>query len=750
MKKTYPYLNDISFLNKIYGQHNKVSYCNIVSLNWDEKPLQEIQGKIISASISCNGDSTIRRTANLSVKIQDSSELYSNVDSLFNINKKIFLETGINNGFRHLGEQYYPEYPIIWFPFGVYVITNHSITHDSSGVTINLNLSDKMSLLNGDAGGVIPASTNFESVDTLGADGDLHTEYIQINQIIPEMLNHFGGEDLNRIIVNDVPNRIKQVLKWHSSIPLYLWIDKNNYANCYYTQSVISPNSPEGTNYFSKMITYNYDAGYTYTPFVYPGELTANAGDSVCTVLDKIKNTLGNYEYFYDVFGNFIFQEIKNYVNTSEWRTMVQNRSYGNNDVFLPYTINPTLQSKVYSFNNSDFIISYSNSPQFNMIKNDFVVWGERKTDTGLRLACRYHLAIDKRPKLENDWLITSAHGFCYDTNIQDRVKRCFIVTNHYSTLADLTNTIPQGIVGKYYTVGNGATKDVYTWVTDTAAYEQAYKNLSSASSVTIYTPSTQPKAGYIKLPMASYRASILLKPQTNWRNILYYQGLLASFNGTDAGYYWAELCNEWPKIYDVEGNKNQDGAYTGIDTGEAWIKEKIDMPTCLDWWLDIIDNDSTLNNFAVDVIGRRSYAKVESGCNCVFEPDIPDIVMVNISANDDTKFDTRTLMTWRELRELGLYPSQVSPSIYDSLIPGGTFNSCYQSVRQLLTDYTNYNENISVTCLPIYHLEPNTRVSFNDPESGIYGDYMINSISFNLGYNGTMTINAKKCVEKI
>jgi len=42
-----------------------------------------------------------------------------------------------------------------------------------------------------------------------------------------------------------------------------------------------------------------------------------NAGDSVVTILDQIVNLLGNYEYFYDINGNFRFQEIKNYLNTT-------------------------------------------------------------------------------------------------------------------------------------------------------------------------------------------------------------------------------------------------------------------------------------------------------------------------------------------------------------------------------------------------------------------------------------------------
>ena len=68
MIKNYPYLKDTPFLNKIYGQHNKTVYVNINILSWEERKLAEVQGQVISGTISVNGDSTIRRTANLSIK----------------------------------------------------------------------------------------------------------------------------------------------------------------------------------------------------------------------------------------------------------------------------------------------------------------------------------------------------------------------------------------------------------------------------------------------------------------------------------------------------------------------------------------------------------------------------------------------------------------------------------------------------------------------------------------------------------
>lgn len=754
MIKKYPYLKDTNFLNKIYGQHNKSIYAKITVLDWRERPIKEIQGRITSGSISVNGDSSVRRTANLSVKILDVEEIYSNPDSLISINKKIFLELGLSNSFAHMRNSYYSDSPIVWFPFGTYIIQSCSFSHDLTGVTANLSLGDKMCLLNGDAGGVIPAAVNFESVDTLGPDGDLHSEWLRINQIIPELLNHFGKEDLNKIIVNDIPNKIKQALKWRGTNPLYLWTSKSDQMNVFYTP-IRTPSGIDRTDWTIRKIIYNYDAGYTYTDFVFPEELVASPGDTVCTILDKIKNKLGNFEYYYDVFGNFIFQEIKNYVNTTEWRTAWQNFQLSD---YLPYAYNTRLNSTVYSFENNDFVISYNNSPQYNMIKNDFVVWGVREGSNDLKLPCRYHLAIDTRPFIEEDWHFE--FPICFDTDMSDKIRKPHYIypkdrNGHvFDSLAQLKRKYPTGIVGRYYYVNaGGAAPDetgVYTWITDIDNYYNLYNNyISSAEGLAsniepLKRSSDEENIGYIKMPLATYytTGAFIIDKDSDWRNILFFQGFKDSIIGltnesSGPGYYWAEMCNEWPKLYDIENNQ--------------WIDGILDMPSSFDWWIDFIDNDAEMSKFSVDAIGRRSYVKSDNDCNCVFEPDIPDIVMVRLGTNNEEEIvDIRSNETIDQLKELGLVPTQVSEAVYDSVTPGGTFNSCYQHVRQILTDYTNYNESVTITCLPIYHLEPNTRIFLNDVESGIYGDYIINTISFNLDNSGTMTINAKKVIEKI
>jgi len=93
---------------------------------------------------------------------------------------------------------------------------------------------------------------------------------------------------------------------------------------------------------------------------------------------------------------------------------------------------------------------------------------------------------------------------------------------------------------------------------------------------------------------------------------------------------------------------------------------------------------------------------------------------------------------------------AQVRPEIYSLLLTGGFLRSAYEEIRKELYQYTNYNEQISLTTLPIYYLEPNVRITVRDPKSGIYGDYMIKTISLPLDVNGTMTLSCTKALERI
>ena len=677
MIKNYKYLKDAAFLKEMDAQHLQEQYVKITLLDWKENPIQEIQGISTGGSINLNGNSSVRRTCNLSVfaKSEEFSNV-TNVDNLFSINKKVDIEIGLKNVTNK-----YLEYPIIWYPQGVYTIASPSLSHSPSGINISLQLRDKMSLLNGDAGGTIPASTQFDRYDTIDDKGEYITLKPTIHQIIKELVNHFGNEQLGKIIINDVPHRIKQVMKWIGNTPLYLVGDDGNY-------SMTTDRNAAGEKY--KVFEYGEDIGYIYTDFVYPGELIGNEGDTVCTILDKIKNLLGNYEYYYDIDGNFIFQEIKNYLNTTHATVISNNITQG-------YEVDHSSGKSVYVFDDGKITTSFSNNPQYNMIKNDFVVWGIRKNANGNDVPIRYHLAVDDKPQIGNVYEV-----FFYEDPDDGIIKaKSPIPYNDYNSLIE-----NDGVEGLFYITKNN--NKIYKWE------DEQYKE--------------------INVEMVKVKT-------TDWRSELYLQGTQAEPFGIESNYYFTELRNEWPKIYNLQ-------KYNYIENGETiyygdFYDEVLATPSDMDFYLDFIDSGSALGQFSVSNIGRRSMVKNSNDINCIFESDIPDFVIIE-AGRPDTE-DKRD-----ECEKKNQSYIQVSSSIFKLLATGGSQNAAYEEIKNLLYQYTNYNNNISLQCLPIYHLEPNTRITVRDVDSDIYGDYMISTLSIPLDINGTTSISAQKALQKI
>jgi hypothetical protein len=56
--------------------------------------------------------------------------------------------------------------------------------------------------------------------------------------------------------------------------------------------------------------------------------------------------------------------------------------------------------------------------------------------------------------------------------------------------------------------------------------------------------------------------------------------------------------------------------------------------------------------------------------------------------------------------------------------------------------------ESATITTIPIYHLEPNTRIYLYDDQVGLDGDYIVSKFTVPLTYNGTMQITATKAAE--
>lgn len=695
MRKRYPYLQDSyienenealerrNFLSKIDSFVNQKRYVKITLLNWQEEPLKEIEGIITGGSMTLDGSSAVRRTCTMTTAVDATSYDIEDADEDFAIDKKIYLEIGIVNYTKE-----YPEYPVLWFPQGVFFIKNFGCnSSSSSAVNINLTLTDKMAMLNGDVGGKLPAATIFDTEITQTETGESSKVKVPVYRIIQEAVNHFGGEDLNNIVIEDVPLRIKRIMQWTGDTPLYL-VSNGGTAESGTLSYIPQMEKPTSGAYLQ--INNGDDAGYVYDDFTYPGELTLNAGDTVCGLLDKIKSLLGNYEYFYDVYGVFHFQEIKNYLNTTQATTLLDDMNYNN------YLVETAIPKTVYTFSSNTNLISINAAPQYNNIKNDYVIQGLRKsTSTDISYPVRYHLVIDTKPMVGQRY-----NNLLVYVELETDI--------HKMVVPQVVAELPE--IGEFNTVYRQGDK-AFVWDDDTWKEVEVIK----------YFDTTNP---YVT---------------KDWRTQLYVQGLIAERLGTDVGYYYAELKEFWPQIYDVAEQKFW---------GEK-EEEPVQLQALCDgnFYLDFIDSSGPLGKYSISAIGRRQQVVVDEDINCLFEPEIPNIVFLNLDLADTDPDEFDDLKA--ECMASGQPYAQTRGEVFNAFMTGGYHNSAWDRVTLELYSHTTYQKTLSLTALPVYYLEPNVRVYINDEATQTKGDYMIQSISIPLNIGSVMSVTCNECTIK-
>ena len=492
------FLLDKDFLRELDQYPHKEIYAKITVLNFGERPLEQIEGRITGGSLNIDGSSAVRRTCNLTLVAKE-----LNINEFYwSIANKFKLEIGVKNFIN-------PNYPdIIWFNKGIFCITAFNTSYSTSNYQVSISGQDKMCMLNGTLGGSLYASIDFGQLETYNtiyeevifteedylnfeagkyyiynpdyvpqqnmqeyipatkeySQSDRYykrldtssLESFPIKYIIREAVHTYANEPYHNIIINDLEEYGLELLEYRGDRPLYFFFNANICENMTYNEDMwfinenwayakqlkelgkdsqgnSIPNNeidnlvegfredtlklqmitikkdennqelyhPNGrpvvdqildTKYTVAKVEYGQTAGYRQTDLIYPGELISSIGETLTSILDKIKNMFGDFEYFYDIDGRFVFQKKKTYVNTT-WNTLVET-----NDKDM-YAENAAYTSDVqYSFEDNNLVISFSNNPQLTNLKNDFSVWGVRKGITGQDIPIHARYAIDKKP----------------------------------------------------------------------------------------------------------------------------------------------------------------------------------------------------------------------------------------------------------------------------------------------------------------------------------------------------------------
>lgn len=514
------------FLIDLQSAHIQEKYAKIITLTWDEKPIKEITGQITSGSSNIDGNSAIRTTISLTMVSKDLDVTRHTIALRSKIQIEIGLKNNIDKQYPDI--IWFKQGIFIVSNFNTSISANQnniSISGKDKGCLLNGEISGAIPVST-DFGKVddygnkyapitdftykpgtyyikindkyildyslqkIPNQEYYEKISSIT------TTQLPIKEIIRNAVHVYGHIPWHKIIVNDLDLYGSQLLEYRGDKPLYLIKRQNTNINMFvgltfdgsftiggqqigsleddqYLSLVDLDNTAnknilsleqDGKIYQIVKIVYGQTMGYKGTELVYPGDLIANVNETVVSVLDKIKNVLGNFEYFFDIDGNFVFQAKHTYENvnfskisTTEDNEVLIDGSFYNN-------------SYIWSFSDEKLNTQITHTPQITNLKNDFSIWGERQGSSGAKLPIHLRYAIQSKPqkytsfdgitylssefaddeiKEKSDELLLQAYQTYQDYKINEEDIKQQLLDKEDQITAD--NNIQQIAISKYF-----------------------------------------------------------------------------------------------------------------------------------------------------------------------------------------------------------------------------------------------------------------------------------------------------------
>lgn len=796
------FLLDKNFLAQLDQQRMKKTYAKIILLTWEEEPVCEIQGKITKGSINIDGTSAVRRTCSLTMVSPD----VDMSNTYWALKNKFKLEIGVENNINSC----YPN--ICWFKQGIFCFASLSMKNETSNFTIDIQGQDKMCLLNGTLGGGITAETDFGQLEeqTILNNGEYLYDLtdIPIKTIIKNAVHFFAGQPLKDIIINDVDDYGLELLEYRAenstlymlrsvatgeienvttkgSTKYYIKNEKTNKPKSIALKEIENPylqmgdfdynNSGDEDNLYQATIIYSteekckdedisdqkqvikieqYDtAGYRLTDLTYAGELVAKVGENLTTILDKIKEMFSCFEYFFDVDGRFVFQKKRTY-QADTWTPLTADGS-------TTYALDAAYtSSSVYQFENNRIIISCSNNPDILNLKNDYSIWGARTSVTGDSIPIHLRYAIEFKP----NYYVSERREKQMDDSYEWK-RRLFIV-NDYEIDTKEKEKIPNFSSLKKYIVDwreiiYQMALDYYSlneWLEDNT-YDPSDDYIPTGDDVLSYSellilnnPSTceKGKTGY---------ENFYTDQQGFWRQ-LYMPALLDGYSDlfsisekrAAARWYWYEqretteptkkdinniIKNKkryWRKYFTQDFNE---------ETGYSQKYEK--EPETLNYYFDFMDAKSDFGQYAISSIGDRVKAINDDKITSIYFKETPTVIFISRGEKSELSDGSKEYS-----QSQGYTLVNLTSQLENYFTISAQGKSAWDELQTQMYQYTNFAENITLTTVPIYYLEPNNRILIKNDNADINGEYIITKITIPLEYNSTTSITATKAVERI
>lgn len=770
----------------------------ITLLNNKDLPIETIEGKATNGSVSVDGASAVRRICSLSLVTNSTF-----VDSYWCFNTKFKLEVKEDD---------------TWYNMGTYLISTFSWSQGTQGTTISIQGKDKMCRLNGDIGGHMPAEWDWGQEE----EEDLETEIttltkVPIRTIVFNLVRTIAQENIENIIIRDLEDVGYELWSYLGEEPMYYFKEVEN-GNIEYVSfdpdvqvdlgnftTTISKLGEVGKYYSINTLdrTYNKDAsqvtlgsrtyyiikieqdevaGYHQTDLVYSSDLIASIGETATSVLDKITSMLGNFEYFYDVDGRFIFQKKKDYVQ----------ELFSTADGTLS---TPSAYNEIYSYRFEDdkLITSKSVNPSLDNVKNDFVIWGTRTEDN---LPVHARCAIDTKPtSYKSPWskeirvggLIdiaclgedikygTKINGeFIQEVEYNDTEKEIKIQVNFNGLIKPKEGTAPYLIpsfnfpqklnpndfsdLKKY-----GFTKEVEGVLYGDGYYDFERNIIVLTCTFSVeerdiltYSQDLTLEAAIAKGAEYGYRfyAQIPEKIEYtakdwDWRELIYQMAIDYRKHSSDEDFYVRlEECNpefvngktKYEQYYiDLEGfwrvlynpyPYNDDYEYFSKNSSMPFWNTAIHYdPNSIIFWFDFLDTQGEVSKYSVREIGDRTKVAKESSVTSVYYKETPEVQFLIPELGEQKRAD------------VAYTPIQIPAEDEALFYKSAQGASAIGKINELINTHLTTSDTLSLsTCANVYDLPVNTRIYVKD-----LGDFTVNKITYNLIYNGTTSINANK-----
>jgi hypothetical protein len=141
-----------------------------------------------------------------------------------------------------------------------------------------------------------------------------------------------------------------------------------------------------------------------------------------------------------------------------------------------------------------------------------------------------------------------------------------------------------------------------------------------------------------------------------------------------------------------------------------------------------------------------------------MIDPDVPNIYL--IEDPDTINLEYHPQMSLEEVKEnieeqKKMCNKELHPWAYVSsdVLYGmtvDTYKGLYEATRDLLYVETSMNDKVTLSTIPIYHLDVNSRITIKNTDTSIFGDYLIDSISVPLDVEGMMSIGCTKIIDRV